>query len=109
MAPRLSADFWVGAYMARLMGEGIPAHIVAKGDPTAGAVIVKLATMRGKASAWSRATGPEGETIWSALAEDEDETEVDARLSRQRTFDPDLWIVEVEDPRGRAFLEDSPI
>jgi phosphoenolpyruvate synthase/pyruvate phosphate dikinase len=30
--------------------------------------------------------------------------EVDEALARQRRYDPDLWIVEIEDPRGRLFL-----
>ena len=30
----------------------------------------------------------------------------DAYLARQREFDADLWIIEVEDRAGRHFLED---
>jgi hypothetical protein len=32
------------------------------------------------------------------------EQEVDEYLSRQAGYDPDIWIVEVEDRGGRAFL-----
>jgi hypothetical protein len=32
--------------------------------------------------------------------------DVEDYLSRQRTFDPDLWIVEVEAPGGRHLLDD---
>ena len=34
------------------------------------------------------------------------ETEADAYLARQIEFDPDIWIVSVEDRQGRHFLED---
>jgi hypothetical protein len=34
------------------------------------------------------------------------EAEVDSYLARQAAFDPDLWIVVVEDRHGRHFLED---
>lgn len=101
---RLSTDFWVFAYLARLEAEAIPAHLVAKGDPMAGAVIVKVATMNGRASLHHRALGPDFERIWAPLAEDVEEAEADAILARQRGFDPDLWIVEVEDPKGRSLL-----
>ena len=37
-----------------------------------------------------------------AVADDE----VDAFLERQRSFDPDVWIVEVEARDGRHFLDD---
>ncbi|MFN7269270.1 MAG: DUF1491 family protein, partial [Cereibacter sp.] len=45
MTPRLTADFWVRAYLARLGLAGIPAYVTARGDATAGAVMVKLATL----------------------------------------------------------------
>jgi hypothetical protein len=35
------------------------------------------------------------------------EAEVDAALTRARARDPDLWVIEVEDRRGRDLL-DSP-
>ncbi len=30
---------------------------------------------------------------------------VTARLDRERSFDPDLWIVEIEDREARVFFE----
>lgn len=104
---RLTTDFWIGAYLARLQAAAIPAFITAKGDPTAGAVAVKVATLNGRASVFTRAFGPDGERIWSPLAEDAEEAEADAALSRQRSFDPDLWVVEIEDKAGRTLLEEE--
>ena len=46
---RLTAAFWVQAYLRRLTLENIPAYILAHGDDTAGAVLVKLATLDGEA------------------------------------------------------------
>jgi hypothetical protein len=47
-----------------------------------------------------------GARTWMVLAEGA-EAEVDAAIARQRDFDPDLWVIEVED-RGRAPLALSP-
>ncbi len=105
MAARLSSDFWVAAYLARLSGEGIFAHVAHKGDPTAGAVAVKIATMNRRASFFMRSYDSDGERIWAAVAEDTDEAEVDEMIARQRGFDRDLWVIEVEDPRGRHLLD----
>lgn len=102
---RLATDFWVGAYLARLELEGIPAHLIHKGDPQAGAVAVKLAFMNGKASLFTRNYGSSGERVWHALLDGAAEAEVDAAIRRQRGYDPDLWVVEVEDPRGRHLLD----
>ncbi len=103
---RLTADFWVGAYLARLRQAAIPAYIVAKGDPTAGAVLVKCATLDGQAQAFQRSFDlMTGARKWIVLAEGA-EAEVDALLARQRARDPDLWIVEIEDRKGRHLLDE---
>jgi len=34
------------------------------------------------------------------------ETDVDAAIARQRGFDPDLWVIEVEDRHGRHLLDE---
>ena len=45
-----------------------------------------------------------GARVWAPLAEGP-EAEVDAALGRQRRFDPDLWVIEVEDRAGRHLLD----
>jgi len=102
---RLATSVWVSAYLMRLSLEGIHAHVVRKGDETAGAVAIKVATMNGRASFYTRGYGADGRAGWQSQAEDAPEIEVDAALARQRRYDPDLWIIEVEDPRGRHLLD----
>ena len=34
------------------------------------------------------------------------EAEVDMAVSKQRGFDPDLWVIEVEDRSGRHLLDE---
>jgi hypothetical protein len=31
--------------------------------------------------------------------------EIEARLAKERRYDPDIWVVEVEDREGRSFLD----
>ena len=102
---RLASHIWVSAYLMRLSGAGIYAHIVAKGDETAGAITIKVATMNGKASLITRGPQPDGRVGWHVLMQDAAEDDVDQRIGRQRRIDPDLWVVEVEDPRGRHLLD----
>ncbi|WP_164661782.1 DUF1491 family protein [Tropicibacter sp. Alg240-R139] len=104
---RLTAEFWVQAYLARLRFQEIPAFVVAHGDDTAGAVLVKLNTLNGQAVAYQREYNlMTGERAWSELASGV-EPEVDAAIARQRGFDPDLWVIEVEDHQGRHLLGDE--
>lgn len=102
---RLTAGFWVDAYLRRLSLEGIAAYVTRRGDATAGAVLVKCARMDGTAVAHQRVLDLMTEQRrWEVLI-DGPEREVDAAIARQSTFDPDLWVIEIEDRHGRTMLD----
>ena len=103
--PRLTAGFWVQAYLRRLSLANIPAFVVHKGDETAGAVVVISNPLDGSASAFHRVYSTEGERIWDVLATGS-EGEIKNTINKQRDFDPDLWVIEVEDRAGRHLLEE---
>lgn len=103
---RLTARLWIDAYLTRLRLNDIPAFVVAHGDDTGGAVLVKLNTLDGQAKAFQRSFDiMTGERNWVPLVEG-DEVTVDAAITRQRSYDPDLWVVEVEDRKGRHLLDE---
>lgn len=103
---RLTASLWVSAYLTRLRLGDIPAFVVAHGDDTAGAVLVKLNTLDGRARAYQRSFDlMTGARTWIVLVEG-DEASVDAVLQRQRQSDPDVWLIEVEDRQGRHLLDE---
>ena len=103
---RLTADLWVSAYLTRLRLVEIPAFVVTRGDATAGAVLVKLNTLDGQASCYQRSFDlMTGDRKWVVLNEGV-ERDVDASVTKQRGFDPDLWVIEVEDKQGRHLLDE---
>ena len=103
---RLTADIWVSAYLARLRLIDVPAFVVQRGDATAGAVLIKLNTLDGRACCYQRSFDLlTGDRKWVVLVEG-DEEDVDASVSKQRGFDPDLWVIEVEDRQGRHLLDE---
>lgn len=105
MQPRLTSGIWVAAYLTRLRLADIPAYVTAKGDATAGAVVVKVATLDGQARAFQRSFDLASDArVWVVLAEGP-EPEVDALLARQRGRDRDLWVIELEDRQGRTLLD----
>ncbi len=104
---RLATGFWLAAWRRRIEGEGIPVYILRRGDDTAGAVLVKVATLDGMARLMARRTDPAtGRSLWMELDAGPEEA-MDARSRREADFDPDLWIVEIADREGRAFLDDE--
>ena len=100
---RLKTEIWVQACVRRGNADGIAIAIVHKGDPARGSVIVKLnrfeqgcvvlAETRDEEGmrAWLRGTGPE--PVSEPVADD--------YVARNRKYDPDLWVIEVEDREGR--------
>lgn len=102
---RLTARFWVDAYLARLRMLEIPAFVVAHGDDTAGSVLVKLNTLDGEATIFQRSYDLlDDRRVWSIL-EKGPEADMDALITRQLSRDPDIWVIEVEDRLGRHMLD----
>lgn len=85
---------------------------VQRGDADAGAIYIKVSRLNGFAELFGPA--PAGldeareERRWQPClgSAKSTEAEADAYLERQKEFDPDIWIVSVEDRQGRHFLED---
>ncbi len=101
----LSTDLWVAALIRRAEQSGAFAVVARKGDPRAGAVLVKLINRRdGSARLYAEALRGDGERVWMQPASARDEAAVDAYVERSRRIDPDLWVVEIDDAKGRHFL-----
>lgn len=104
---RLRSDFWVSAYLRRCGGEGAFAVLRRRGAAEAGAIFVKLDCLDGRAALFGPAPRDDGERAFTRFHDEAwiDPARAEARLAREISFDPDLWIVEVEDRLGRAFLD----
>lgn len=84
----------------------IPCFVVCKGHASAGAVFIKVNTLDGQACIYQRSFDlMSGARAWVILTQG-DEADCDAALAKQRRFDPDLWIIEVEDRQGRHLLDE---
>ena len=109
---RLKSEIWVQAYLRICAANGLPGVLVRRGDPDAGAIFVRVTRLDGRSDVY----GPAAAGLADADAERRfsprfrvgpaTDAETDAYLARQRDYDPDLWIVEVEDRAGRHCLGD---
>ncbi|MDX2236313.1 MAG: DUF1491 family protein [Hyphomonadaceae bacterium] len=103
----LKTDLWAAALIRRAEIGGAFAGVVRKGDRDAGAALVKVATLDGKARLYTPARNGEGERVWldmSAGALGVEERAIDAEIAKRVARDPDLWVIEIEDRAGRTFL-----
>jgi len=110
---RLKSGIWVAAYLRRCQVEGADAVLRRRGAEDAGAIFIKISYLNGLADLYGPApqsafdeARPSDRAFSRALGGDaRSEADVEAYLGKQIRFDPDLWIVEVEDRAGRHFLD----
>ena len=111
---RLKSAIWVSAYLRRCSVEGAFAAVRRHGADDAGAVFIKVSRLDGSAVLYGPA--PQSafdddrpvERLFTAVlggAGPVPEADIEARLTREIKYDPDVWIVEVEDRAGRHFLD----
>ncbi|HEY8578949.1 MAG TPA: DUF1491 family protein [Beijerinckiaceae bacterium] len=111
---RLRADIWVAAYLRRCAVEGAYAVLRRRGAAEAGAIFVVIDRLDGSVALFGpapqTAIDDAQERLWTRLHDAEwiDPPDAQARLQREMKFDPDLWIVDVEDRQGRNFLDLAP-
>ena len=111
---RLKSAIWVAAYIRRCHLEGAFAVVRRRGAEEAGAIFVKLNRLDGTAelfgpapqSAFDNARPAERLFNPCFTQQPAPEGKIEERLARELRFDPDAWIVEVEDRAGRHFLDD---
>ncbi len=109
MVPRLKAGIFVRAIIRRAQVAGASAYVMRHGVEESGAVFLKIARPDGTSMVLSQARRGEGDLVWmKPLGDTTDEDKARAYFEKQVKFDPDLWIVEIEDREGRAFV-DEPI
>jgi hypothetical protein len=110
---RLKSAIWVSAFLRRCAVAGIYGAVVGKGAEEAGAVYVIVDHLDGTCHLFGPAPGPayddDGERRWIVeLAPPAGSKDAAALLARKRRFDPDIWVVEVEDRSGTAGLVAGP-
>ena len=110
---RLKSALWVAAYLRRCQVEGLFAVVRRRGAEEAGAVFVRVSRLDGTSdlygpapqSAFDAAEGSARAFAPSLKALPAPDAEVEAYLVREVKFDPDVWIVELDDREGRNFLD----
>jgi hypothetical protein len=104
--PRLKSEIRVAAQLRRAHAAGTFAVVARRGDPDAGSIAVKIYLGAGRAKLYMQSRDENGKAVWSEPFDGAaDEAEVDKYLDKEKRFDSDLWIVEIEDREGRGFLD----
>jgi hypothetical protein len=109
---RLKSEIWISAYLRACMARGQQAVLVRRGDAHAGAIFIRIVRLDGTSDLFGPAPAgfevAESDRCFVSLFPKGPklDREIDEFIGRQASFDPDLWVVEVEDRSGRHGLED---
>ena len=111
---RLKSGIWVAAYLRRCNVEGLFAAVRRRGAEEAGAIFIKVNRLDGTGTLYGPAPqsafddAQPADRMFSPVvggAQPAPDADIEARLTKEIRFDPDVWIVEVEDREGRSFIE----
>jgi hypothetical protein len=110
---RLKSGIWVAAYLRRCQAAGAFVAVRRRGAEEAGAIFIKINYLDGTADLFGpapQAAFEEAQPTDRAFSpclkiSPAPEADAEAYLVREMRFDPDIWIVEIEDRQGRNFLD----
>jgi len=109
---RLRTDIWVSALIRRASAAGAFVTVARKGAEEAGAVFLLVDRLSGETDLY----GPAPQTAFYDEEQPSDRLfllvlgaverrKAEERIESETRFDPDLWVVEIEDREGRPFAE----
>ncbi|KAB2854580.1 MAG: DUF1491 family protein [Bauldia sp.] len=110
---RVTSAFWVSAFVRRCYAEGAAAVVVRRGAEEAGAIMVIVDRLDGTLDLYSPAPQSEivqdgsSDRLFERVLECATAEALRERTDRELRFDPDIWIIEVEDRDGRVVVNSA--
>lgn len=108
---RLRSDIWVAALLRRVQASGAYVSVARKGAAEAGVIFVTVDRKDGSFDLYGPAPqsafdeGRPADRKFSAVLAGCDAAALELRMAQELRFDPDLWLIDIEDRLGRPFLE----
>lgn len=106
---RLTTGTLASALIRRAEQAGGSAMVLAKGDATAGGMLLLTVERGSNPRFYERGLGASGEPalIRSGPAELADDAEATAYWQRRRATDSDLWVIELDIPSAERFAAET--
>lgn len=108
---RLPTALWIEAALRKLNAEGRAYYIHKKGNYASGLVLLKINGLAGQVRLLNQERDfMKDELVWASALKEEivSEKDADAYIARAISRDPDLWVVEIEDPEFKNPFEEVP-
>ena len=100
---RLKSSIWIQAQIRICSISNLFAYVVKRGDPDAGANFLHLNKHNDDNCIYYQTRTISGQIAWSEARNNSSFNDQEAYeyLEKQKKIDPDLWILEIEDPEER--------
>ncbi len=104
---KIKTSLWVQAQVKLCDLNAISIMVRQKGDPDSGAILLKLDRGEMGCCILTQVRDLDGNPGWmyGCGAEFVNYSEAEAYIHRQIKRDPDLWVIEIEDPKGHYVLD----
>ena len=108
---RLRTDFWAGVLRRRAEAAGAYVSIARRGAEEAGAVFLVVRSGAGAVDLYGPAPqsvftdAQPSERLFFRLAEAVSEEQARRLIEREVRFDPDLWVIDIDDRDRRSFVD----
>jgi hypothetical protein len=98
LEPRLATHMIVASLIRFAQAEGDFATVLAKGDKTAGAILIVALVKGANPRLFERFPGKDGQLSWVEVPMQTIDKygDISEYLARKRANDPDLWILELD-------------
>jgi hypothetical protein len=105
---RLTTAIRVSALIRRVNADGGSATVLAKGDPTAGALLLLLCERGANPRLYERALSAKGRYLWQSISLNllDNPENLAAFIEKRRRIDPDLWVVELDVAEPERFIDE---
>ena len=91
------------------MVEGVFAALSRRGDRNSGAVFIRIDRLDGRVSllapALPSSDDDAGHRRFEVVINEGNSAQIDDKMAKELQFDPDLWLIDVEDRQGRSFVD----
>ncbi|WP_404710990.1 DUF1491 family protein [Sphingomonas sp. MMS24-J13] len=105
MTGRLAAGLLVSALIRRVEAAGGSAMVLARGDATAGSLLIQLAERGVAGQLLERTLNSRGSYAWTPVGPEDPAARGDY-IARRRRNDPDLWVIELDAAHAAAIVNE---
>lgn len=108
MVDTLKTKLWIDAHIRACFAQDMPAFVLARGDEERGGILLKIDRFDAGIQLLERTLDFDGNRVWRQLLTGGDGQAASDKINKKRSFDEDLWVLEIEDLRA-AYEPDAPI